>query len=736
MGVPLVRIRTTVVKTFLVLNLLLLPSCGVWDFFSAYFNTYYNAKTLFGQAVDEVWTAPELRDTGRNLLALVSIGSGPRTKFTSVIEKCSKLLQYHPESALVDDALLMIGRSYYYQGEYQQADRKCHELIDGYPDSPLLHDAQVLLAYSLYKSRDTVAAVALATKIYDAAVADDDGRLMSDAALVLGQMALDAKITGRAREMLEVVGERASDADMRSNAYLKAAELYGAAKEYPDAERLYMRARDLSKSYTGEFKGLFGAARMVSRAGRYDAALDRLTDLRANLNYRESWGEVDVEIANLYRDRGDITLAVDHYRYVDTAYARAEAAVNANYELGMLYEMRFNLYDSAKTAYDRARSGPTQARNMPIVVRKSDYLGRYLQYRKEVNRLDSTLYALLHPPDTTAVMDSVHALPDSLKKDSTALARADSLKPKAPPAPIMHPDTVRTRLALAMDDLAGVLYANMELPDSARFWYRRLVREYPDSRVAPRAFYVLARIERGDSTVDRSIPDSLYRCIIDKYPESPFADEARRLLGMPPLVRAADLAGECYARGVSLMQAGKSKAAIDTFTVLVKHYPTSPFAVRAMYAAGWLYENEAKTPDSAAALYERLVAKAPSSTYAQRVQARVQEVQTVRRVAQEKVRADSIAKAAALDSVKARQAGAGTKKDSVAVAGQPVPTVPPGVRPDTLDGVERTPAPGQTTAKPDTVAPDEVRRPAEQPAARPGAKPRKPRETPEEPRVE
>jgi TolA-binding protein len=735
-GVPFVRIRTTVVKTFLVFSLLLLPSCGVWDFFSAYFNTYYNAKTLFGQAVDEVWTAPELRDTGRNLLALVSVGSGPRTKFTSVIEKCSKLLQYHPESALVDDALLMIGRSYYYQGEYQQADRKCRELIDGYPDSPLLPDAQVLLAYSLYKNRDTVASEALAKKIYDAAVTDDDSRLMADAALVLGQMALDAKITARAREMLEVVGERASDADMRSNAYLKAAELYAAAKEFPDAELLYMRARSLSRSYIGEFKGLFGAARMVCKEGRYDAALDRLTDLRSNLNYRESWGDVDVEIANLYRDRGDITQAVEHYRYVDTAYARAEAAVNANYELGMLYEMRFNLYDSAKTAYDRARSGPALAKNMPTVVRKSDYLGRYLQYRREVNRLDSTLFALLHPPDTTAAMDTLRAVPDSLKKDSTALARADSLKPKTPPVPPMHPDTVRARLAGAMDDLAGVLYANMELSDSARYWYSRLVREYPDSRVAPRAFYVLARIERSDSTIDRSVPDSLYRCIIARYPESPFADEARRLLGLPPLVRAADLAEETYARGVGLMQAGKSKAAIDTFTVLVKRYPTSPSAVRAMYATGWLYENEAKTPDSAAALYERLVLKAPSSAYAQRVQARVQEVQTVRRVALEKARADSVAKAAAQDSIKARQSGAATKKDSVAVVGQHPPTVPPGVRPDTLDGAERTVVPGQTTAKPDTVVPEEVRRPAEQPAAPPGAKPRKPRETPEEPRVE
>lgn len=731
------RIRANVVKTFMVSSLLLLlPSCGVWDFFSAYFNTYYNAKTLYGQAVDEVWAMPEVRESGRNMLALVPISGGARTKFTSVIEKCSKLLQYHPESNLVDDALLMIGRSYFFSGEYQQADRKCRELIDGYPDSPLLEETKILLSYALYKSRDTVASEALATKLLEDATVNEESQLMADAAVLLAQLALDRKSNVRARQMLEVVGDHASDADMRSNAFLRVAELYAEEKNFVGAEKAYVRARELSRGYVGEFRGLFGAAKMISRQGEYDAALDRLEDLRGNLNYRESWGDLDVEIANVYRDRGDIAKAVEQYRYVDTAYARGESALNANYELGMLYELRFQLYDSAKVAFDRARSGPPLAKNMPTVVRKSEYLGRFLQYRNEMNRLDSILLAVLRPPDTSMVNDSVLVRADSLGRDSTATARADSLKPKAPPAPAMHPDTVRTRLAGAIDDLAGVFYANMELPDSARTLYRRLVREFPQSKAAPRAFYVLARIESSDSTVDRAVPDSLYRCIVDKYPLSPFADEARRLLGIPPLVRAADLAEESYTRGVQLMQAGKAKAAIDTFTVLVKHFPTSPAAVRAMYAAGWLYENEARSQDSAAALYERLVSRAPSSAYAQKVGPRVQEVQSARRVVQEKARADSIAKAAAAaavqDSIKAKQAA---KNPAVHDSLQGKQGVPPAL-PDSLRAKQAGTIPAVTDSTKAKPGDDPTEEGARRRGARPGTQQPKPRETPEEQRVD
>lgn len=724
MGAPLVRIRVNLVKTLLAFGLLLtFSSCGVWDFFAAYFNTYYNARTLYNQAVEEVWLMPEVRETGRNMVMLVPIGTGTRTKFTTVIEKCSKLLQYHPESDLVDDALLMIGRSYYFQAEYQQAERKCHELIDGYPESGLVPETQVLLSYALYKSRDTVAAEELAMKVLEAATARGDDKIVADAAVVLGQMALDSKHTTRARELLETVGARASEPDMRAGAFLKVAELYAEDKDYVAAENAYMRARSLSNGYAAEYRGLFGAARMISLQGRYDVAMDRFKDLRGNMNYKEFWGDLDVEIGHVYRDRGDISSAVSQYQYVDTAYARAESALNADYALGMLYEMRFQIYDSAKTAYDRARVGPPLARNMPIVIRKSDYLARYLQYRKDVTRLDSTLAALLAPRETLAVkMDSSVAVNDSakndstsLKKDSTSLARADSIRAKTPVVPPIHPDTIRTRLAAAIDDLAGVLYANMELPDSARYWYRRLIRDFPTSRAAPRAFYVLARIEGSDSTSSRAVPDSLYRCIVQLYPESPFADEARRLLGIPAVVKLADPAEESYTRGTRLLQAGRSKAAIDTFTVLVKQYPSSPAAVRAMYAAGWLYENETQTRDSAVAIYERLVARAPASAYAQKVQPRVQEVQTARRVALEKAKADSVAKAKSLapaDSLQGKQAVADSLKGKQAVA----------------DSVKVK----QAVVDPEMQALEERRRAAAGTGNKPATKTTKPRETPEE----
>ena len=285
------------------------------------------------------------------------------------------------------------------------------------------------------------------------------------------------------------------------------------------------------------------------------------------------------------------------------------------------------LYDSAKVAYDRARDGPPLAKNMPIVVRKSDYLGRYLQYRKEVNRLDSTLSALLDAAGhlcsacVTVVSLSVSGLPSRRR-----IPRRWPVRIPFVPRPRSSHRCIRTRCARVWRRRSTILPVfctrtwNFPILHGTGIAGSSAISR--NSRVGA-AGILCPRADREQRFhgITAPLPDSLYRCIVQLYPESPFADEARRLLGLPAVVKIADPAEESYARGTRLLQAGKSKAAIDTFTVLVKQYPSSPAAVRAMYAAGWLYENETQTHDSAVAIYERLVARAPSSAYAQKVAA-------------------------------------------------------------------------------------------------------------------
>ena len=116
-------------KARLVLLMLFGLSCAR---FRAYFNTFYNARTLFRQA-----EARYLRE-----------GFSPalRDQYNKVIEKCVVVIRYFPNTPYVDDALYMLGVSYLRLGDYDRSRRRFRELLGVFPDSPLREKALLGLA--------------------------------------------------------------------------------------------------------------------------------------------------------------------------------------------------------------------------------------------------------------------------------------------------------------------------------------------------------------------------------------------------------------------------------------------------------------------------------------------------------------------------------------------------------------------------------------------------------------
>ena len=86
-------------------------SCGVWGNFTTYFNLYYNTKHLFNEAEESI------SNDRADIFATnePKIKPADDQKLQKVIEKCSKILQYSPDSRYVDDALIILGKAFYYQ---------------------------------------------------------------------------------------------------------------------------------------------------------------------------------------------------------------------------------------------------------------------------------------------------------------------------------------------------------------------------------------------------------------------------------------------------------------------------------------------------------------------------------------------------------------------------------------------------------------------------------------------
>ena len=105
----------------------------------AYFNTVYNAKNYFRQ--------------GKKLLIHDTLMVDSEN-FDKAIEKSTAIIVRYPNTRWIDDALHIMGASYYYKGDYQRSMEKLDFLTVNYPQSHFYYDAQYLLGLANYKLKE------------------------------------------------------------------------------------------------------------------------------------------------------------------------------------------------------------------------------------------------------------------------------------------------------------------------------------------------------------------------------------------------------------------------------------------------------------------------------------------------------------------------------------------------------------------------------------------------------
>lgn len=107
----------------------------------AYFNTFYNAQQYYREGI-------RLKEQG-------NFGQA-KPKFDKSIEKSALVISRHPRSRWIDDALYLIGRSYYEKGEYNRAIKSFEQLEMIFPKSKYLPEAKLYRAIALIRDGQSV----------------------------------------------------------------------------------------------------------------------------------------------------------------------------------------------------------------------------------------------------------------------------------------------------------------------------------------------------------------------------------------------------------------------------------------------------------------------------------------------------------------------------------------------------------------------------------------------------
>ncbi|MEX1138656.1 MAG: tetratricopeptide repeat protein [Bacteroidota bacterium] len=550
----------------------------------AYFNSYYNASRLFHEAEDEILEAEKKRRALEGFSdRRVTPSGAPMTKLTAVIDKCSNILAFQPESALVDDALFLIGKSFFYQTEFLKSERKFSELLAFASDGPLAMEASLWRVKTLLELKNEEEGLPETRAFIQKALDSGEEETAGEASLILGHFSARRGDSQEALTAYQEAVRLSGDEMIRARAQFSIGNVRMELGEFSDAADAYLQAGEYSDE-----PGLYIASHQMAikamrEAGEFDKALEISHNLAEDYRFVSHEKAIVFEEAVTLHAKGDRGEAVNLFTMVDTTGTKTELGAKAAFELGRIHE-ESGEYEKALAAYMRATGFPVPS-IFATARQKSGAFTRYLALKSQRAKWDSLLWSL----------------------DS---AQADTIRPT------LNRDSLHTLQAVNAYDLGEVFYSELEKPDSAEVWYRMALGNINDSTRAPRILFILAELLKDG-------PERLYEEIIKSYPRSHYAVRAKMKLGIQG-ESVVDSAAFVYRKAEESLESGEFRKAVGELKDIARVYPESPFAAKSAYALGWIYEHKLHHPDTALTFYRSLVEHFGNSDYARVVRRRLQ----------------------------------------------------------------------------------------------------------------
>jgi cellulose synthase operon protein C len=571
--------------------------------FTAYYNTFYNAQRAFEREERTILRADPPVERERFLPLFPRPAQAARgQELETAIRKAADVLRDHPSSKWVDDALLLIGKAYFYQGNYDAAAQKFRELLALEGDR-LTDEAYLWLGRSLLEAEDYAgAAGALRDGLDRPGVRE---RWAGAMRLVLGEVDVRRGDYAAAVEALRAGFETTPDRELAARAAFLLGQTHDALGDPEAAAEAYALALARRPSPELLYAAEIQRALALSRSERADRALTQLTRLSRDDKYIQQRAEVELVRARVLAAAGRAEEArslLHRLLYDRESGLRIEGVRGPiHYRLGELYRDRLGDYARAAAHFDTAATALRQAtpvrdpRLTPEAItdadRASEAFGAFARARERVADLDSLLY--LGSLSEEAFAEAIAAIGEQRRAEAAArereLRRIEERQGFAAAAqqgaPDMTPGSASATGAEGGAGAAGFLaYQDPVRVAEGRVAFQTRWGDRPYLPNWRRAAAVSAAVSvRGDLDDDRG--DTSSAASLDQTRDTYVDVSAVPRTPEAQLALRRDRALARYELGnVLFLSLGEPEAAIEWYRQVIEEDGEFPVAVRAYYA--------------------------------------------------------------------------------------------------------------------------------------------------------
>lgn len=416
----------------------------------AYFNIFYNANKYYNLGI-----------------APIKDNKSPNTAYLDkAIEKSSKILEFHPQSQYVDDALIIIGKAYMYKGEYTKAIRKFNELQTYYEKSEYIDESVFYTAKTYILQGETQIA-----EVYLRQLIEADNKWQPDAVFELSDIYKEEQ---KFTNAIDILRKYENIIDDRNTLFFKEAMLYYAADSL-------------------------------------DASFEALEEVRMNRLPNQYRFDYVILNALLLSSRND--------------YEKAYDMINRNIKFFTVNEQKNSLLlmkARILKALNRADEAVTliddilvQGRSIPLkdslLFEKAVILE---QYEKEMDRAKDTYQVIVDEVKQSPLLPEAQMKIMSIELMQSL--QSDSI-------------TDEEKIAKNRFLLAEINYLSLERMEEALKLYSVVADSYPLSYYAPKSLFALSYIKLNEYN-DTVAAETYLNKLTENYPDADIYLEAEKLL--------------------------------------------------------------------------------------------------------------------------------------------------------------------------------------------------------------
>ena len=415
----------------------------------AYYNTFYNIKRDFKVAEKQSARAQVTQQPGQPTQPArpgqPSPGNVPIQQYQTILQSCAKLLEYYPKSRWIDDALMIMGVSYYRTEEYARAERKFTELLTIFPNSKhvemsIVWRARALLAQDKYDEAEAVLTGA-ESKLTSPEAKAAAGR-------TLAGIYDKRKQPEEAVRYLEQIQSISYDRDDKATDYLTLGRSYLLLGRKDDARQALLKCLGATSSADEAFESRQLLAEMSAEDGNYLEARNYLRPLQTDRRFIDRGGDVLVELARVEAVAGDPQLCVQMLEEYCAKAPQGESKAKAYYLQGVVARDKLVQLEFAKAKFDSV-SAAGASRTLQDSARFSSKqlenglsaLQRMPELETNIKKLQDELVQLKAGTNSSMDTDSIEDVLPPEVEQAEEIAIPDSVLEQAPP-PEMIADTM------------------------------------------------------------------------------------------------------------------------------------------------------------------------------------------------------------------------------------------------------------------------------------------------------